>query len=84
MIVEITDSLTVTLRCLSPPRPTGQSLQRCHVVRFCCRQLTLEFLCPSTDRFFLVVQARDERFDAETTRGFLESLEPREVVVIEP
>lgn len=38
----------------------------------------------STDRFFLVVQERDERFDVEGTRGFLESLEPREVVEIEP
>jgi len=38
----------------------------------------------STDRFFLVVQARDERFERESTERFLESLGPREVVAIEP
>src|SRR5205814_1696744 len=30
----------------------------------------------SVDRFFLCIEARDEKFDPATTRGFLESLHP--------
>lgn len=41
------------------------------------------FALASHDRFFLVVEARDPRFEREGTRRFLESLEPREVVEIE-
>lgn len=33
----------------------------------------------STDRFFLLIQADDPRFDAEGTPAFLRSLQPREV-----
>jgi len=34
----------------------------------------------SRDKFFLVIQARDPRFDLDNTWQFLESLHPREVV----
>ena len=33
----------------------------------------------SRDKFFLVIQARDQKFDFENTWDFLESLHPREV-----
>jgi hypothetical protein len=37
------------------------------------------FALASRDRFFLCVEARDPKFDVETTRRFLESLGPRVV-----
>jgi hypothetical protein len=42
------------------------------------------FALASRDRFFLCIKARDPMFDVETTRKFMESLHPREVVDIEP
>ena len=38
----------------------------------------------SRDRFFLCVQADDQRFDPVATREFLESLEPADVHEVEP
>jgi hypothetical protein len=38
-----------------------------------------QFSRASTDRFFLVIQADDPRFDLERTREFLQSIEAREV-----
>jgi hypothetical protein len=37
----------------------------------------------SQDAFFLVIEAKDPKFDAEKTRAFLSSLRPREVVPVE-
>ena len=37
----------------------------------------------SRDKFFLVIQARDPKFDFDKTRQFLESLKPREVSTVE-
>lgn len=41
------------------------------------------FARASQDRFFLCIEAEDERFDPEKTRGFLESLNPQEVSEVE-
>ncbi len=38
------------------------------------------FALASRDRFFLCIKARDPMFDAELTRKFMETLNPREVV----
>jgi Protein of unknown function (DUF3341) len=38
----------------------------------------------SRDRFFLCIEARDLRFDRESTRRFLQSLQPREVFEVPP
>ena len=37
----------------------------------------------SRNHFFLVIEARDPRFDLEKTRAFLSSLDPREVTDVE-
>jgi hypothetical protein len=37
----------------------------------------------SRDRFFLVIEARDPKFDHDKARQFLESLNPKEVVDVE-
>jgi hypothetical protein len=37
------------------------------------------FALASRNRFFLCIEARDERFDLEQTRVFLQGLEAREV-----
>jgi len=37
------------------------------------------FALASRDRFFLVIEAADPKFDPQTTRAFLESLQPHEV-----
>jgi hypothetical protein len=37
------------------------------------------FARASTDRFFLCIEARDPKFDASTTRRFLEGLKPKTV-----
>lgn len=42
-----------------------------------------EFERASIDRFFLCIEARDPRFDRETTREFLEGLNPLEVMEVE-
>jgi hypothetical protein len=42
-----------------------------------------EFALASTNRFFLAVEARDPRFDARSTREFLESLGPKGVWDVE-
>ncbi len=42
------------------------------------------FARASRDRFFLVIEAADPRFDREATRRFLETCNPREVVEVEP
>jgi len=42
------------------------------------------FALASRDRFFLCIKARDPMFDAELTRKFMQTLNPREVVEIEP
>ena len=41
------------------------------------------FSLASQTSFFLAIEATDPRFDAEKTRAFLESLNPREVVPVE-
>ena len=41
------------------------------------------FALASRNRFFLVIEARDAKFDLEKTRQFLESLKPREVSTVE-
>ena len=38
----------------------------------------------SSDRFFLCIKSRDPMFDLETTRKFMQTLNPREVTEIEP
>jgi hypothetical protein len=40
------------------------------------------FALASRNRFFLCVEARDPKFDLETTRQFLETLGPREVSTV--
>jgi hypothetical protein len=42
------------------------------------------FALASRDRFFLLVEARDPKFDRTATRAFLESLGAYEVVELEP
>jgi hypothetical protein len=42
------------------------------------------FALATRDRFFLCIEAADERFDPEGTRAFLESLGAREVSDVEP
>jgi hypothetical protein len=41
------------------------------------------FALASRDRFFLLIEARDAKFDRQATRRFLEDLKPREVVEVE-
>jgi hypothetical protein len=41
------------------------------------------FALASRNRFFLCIEARDRMFDLDKTRGFLESLKPREVSTVE-
>jgi hypothetical protein len=41
------------------------------------------FMMASTDRFFLCITARDEKFDRLATRAFLEGLHPHEVIEVE-
>lgn len=38
----------------------------------------------SRDKFFLVIEASDKRFDPARTRAFLESLNPEEVTEVQP
>src|SRR5881398_2084752 len=40
------------------------------------------FALASKDRFFLIVEARDKKFDLTETRTFLETLGPREVTTV--
>ena len=40
------------------------------------------FSLASQDKFFLVIEAADPRFNLEETRTFLSSLHPREVVTL--
>jgi hypothetical protein len=42
------------------------------------------FAQASRDRFFLCIEARDPRFDRETTRRFLENQQPREIFEVPP
>ena len=42
------------------------------------------FALASHDRFFLCIESRDPKFDAQATRQFLQSLNPREVSDVEP
>ena len=41
------------------------------------------FALASRDRFFLVIEARDPKFDHDKARQFLQSLNPKEVVDVE-
>ncbi|HHB90478.1 MAG TPA: DUF3341 domain-containing protein [Anaerolineae bacterium] len=43
-----------------------------------------DFTQVSRDKFFLVIEAADPRFDPERTRAFLESLHPEEVTEVQP
>jgi len=43
-----------------------------------------DFRLASRDKFFLVIESRDPRFDAQRTRAFLESLHPEEVTEVQP
>jgi len=40
------------------------------------------FALATRDRFFLCIEATDLRFDRQSTRTFLETLHPREVVEV--
>src|SRR6202162_2967668 len=40
------------------------------------------FALASKNRFFLCIEAKDRKFDLESTRRFLETLEPREVSTV--
>jgi hypothetical protein len=40
------------------------------------------FALASRNRFFLCIEARDRKFDLESTRHFLETLDPREVSTV--
>jgi hypothetical protein len=40
------------------------------------------FALASRNRFFLCIEARDAKFDLETTRNFLQTLNPREVSTV--
>jgi hypothetical protein len=40
------------------------------------------FALATRNRFFLCIEARDEQFDLEATRRFLETLNPREVTAV--
>jgi hypothetical protein len=40
------------------------------------------FALASRNRFFLCIEARDPRFDLETTRHFLQTLNPREISTV--
>jgi hypothetical protein len=42
-----------------------------------------QFARASQDRFFLLVEATDPKFDAEGTKAFLASLNPKEVVHVD-
>ncbi len=42
------------------------------------------FAQASRDRFFLCIEARDPRFDRETTRRFLETQQPRKIFDVPP
>jgi Alternative complex III, ActD subunit len=41
------------------------------------------FALASRNRFFLVIEARDAKFDLDATRRFLDTLKPREVSIVE-
>jgi hypothetical protein len=41
------------------------------------------FRLASRDRFFLLIKARDQKFDAEKTRQFLSNFHPREVTEVD-
>ena len=41
------------------------------------------FAFASQDRFFLVIEAEDPKFELEKTRAFLADLKPRDVVVVD-
>jgi hypothetical protein len=43
-----------------------------------------QFRSASKDGYFLVIEAKDPKFDHEKTKGFLESLNPKEVFDVEP